>query len=160
MTDRRVTPFLHEITASEFCLFDKQIKKLFSIRFSPIITTLLPESIPRTKTFWIFEDKKKIKNCVSTVAILCVTMSFNIQQPTLSKRPAGFSAVSWQLSHMAKLYKYFVNGSKWAQIQEKWFSLLAAQLNGPSLLCGHFGKRCATTLHSMAKGQKISKSDI
>ena len=48
-------------------------------------------------------------------------------------------------TYMAKLYKYILcnSSSKWAKIQEKWFSLLAAQLNGPSLLCGHFGKRCA-----------------
>ena len=53
-------------------------------------------------------------------------------------------------TYMAKLYKYILcnSSSKWAKIQEKWFSLLAAQLNGPSLLCGHFGKRCAI-LHAV-----------
>ena len=98
----------------------------------------------------------------ASVAILHVTtLSRFCNQLMMSKKASGFSAVSWQLSHIhGKTIQILCNSSsKWAQIQEKWFSLLAAQLNGPSLLCGHFGKRCAT-LHSMAKGQKLSKFAI
>ena len=104
--------------------------------------------ISKLKNFFHFW-KIKIRNCVSQHQLpFCMWRLFQDSATNLwcLKRRLVFPQFLDSFhTYMAKLYKYILcnSSSKWAKIQEKWFSLLAAQLNGPSLLCGHFGKRCA-----------------